>query len=109
MSVILLRRHSIPEHDACGNRICSLDIRVVETFDMFREDIHSELLLKRFHDHMLVGIRISMFLLFQRIETHFLCVSRAQLQQSKLVSSHRHAEFHAFYLHVRHERNHNLL
>ena len=71
--------------------------------------LHSELLLERLHHHILICVRIRMFLLLQGVQAHLLCVAGAQLQQSELVAAHRHAELHAFDLHIGLERHDDLL
>ena len=95
------------EMDSIVAHADSKGIEIVETLDMYRKLLHADLLLKRFHHHILISIRIRMFLLLG-IQTHFLGISGAELQQSQLVSPDRDAEFHILKLHIRLEGHDNL-
>ena len=107
MPVVLLGRNRITEDNAGGNRIGSLDVRVVETLDMNRKFLHSQLLLERLHDHVPIGIRIRMFLLFKGIQAHLLCISRTKFKQGQLVAPHRDTELHSIDGGLREERHYH--
>ena len=109
MSVVAFARTRIAEHDTGCHRVGTLDIRIVETFDMVRQHAQAEIrlnLFERAHD-TLFGIMLG-----QVLEVVYTClagIAARHIQEFGAITALGHGKSHRRHLHVRHLGHHNLV